>query len=43
VCVYYFVLIHACMNLNAYVFLCLLSIYMYACYIVIDFLFMDDA
>jgi hypothetical protein len=31
------------MNLNAYVFLCLLSIHVYACYVVIYLLFMYDA
>jgi hypothetical protein len=34
---------HACMNLNAYVFLCLLTIHVYACYVVIYLLFMDYA
>jgi hypothetical protein len=36
-CVCYFVLIYACMNLMLYVFLCLLTIHVYAFYI--DYLF----
>jgi hypothetical protein len=43
VCVYYCLLFHACLNLNAYVFLCLFPIHVYACYVVIYLLFMDDA
>jgi hypothetical protein len=31
------------MNLNAYVFLRLLSTHVYACYVIIYLLFMDDA
>jgi hypothetical protein len=38
-----FILIHVCMNLNAYVFLCLLSIHVYAYYVVISLLFIYDA
>jgi hypothetical protein len=38
-----FILIHACMNLMLYIFLCLLTIHEYAYYAVMSLLFMDDA